>query len=354
MNKRDMALIGASALLYYSGLMQVINWLHRHSGQRLLILNYHQASGGELRRHLLYLRRHFHLQFVDQALEALYTTGKEQASNQDRKLPLTITFDDGYLDNYTTAYAIARELQVPITIFLISDYIGHGSAFWWFDNLVERAQVEQATIDGHTYHLNVPEDQYKMAQVIGTHLNSIVDQEQRQTYLSEMCETLSIPANATDGEPALMLSWEQVQEMQASGWVAFGGHTLHHPTLACLPGIDEARKEVADCRSLLQEKLGRSVRIFAYPHGGLQHIEVNGLLAVQQAGYEWAVSTLQGVNTPRTHPHLVRRISAHSRLHWLIIALMTSGAWDVLSYLNWHIKTHVKYRKILGKMRQCL
>ena len=118
--------------------------------------------------------------------------------------------------------------------------------------------------------------------------------------------------------------------------------------------MDETHKEITDCRALLQEKLERPVRIFAYPHGGLQHIEANGLLAVQEAGYEWAVTTLQGFNTPKTHPYLVRRISAHSRLHWLIIALMTSGAWDFLSYLNWHIKTQRKYRKILKKMHKFL
>lgn len=349
MTIRNCILLCVSAFLYYSGLMCIIHWLHRRSGQRLLILNYHQASGGELRHHLLYLRKHFRLQFVDHALEALYTTGKNKTSGTDRRLPLAVTFDDGYLDNYTHAYALARELQIPITIFLISGYIGDGTAFWWFDKLVEKAQVNQATIDGHTYHLNKPGEQHELAQMIDTQVSSAADEGVRQTYLRRISRTLSVPVTAIADTPASMLTWEQVQEMQASGWVAFGGHTLHHPTLARLANADEACKEVAVCRSLLQEKLGRPAYVFAYPHGGVEHIGVNGVLAAQRAGYRWAVTTLQGVNTPRTHPYLIRRISANSQLHWLVIVLMTSGVWDFLSYFHWLIK-RMKHREILKMM----
>ena len=353
MTKWNCMLICVSAFLYYSGLMRVIHWLHRRSGRRLLILNYHQASGGELHRHLLYLRKYFRFQFLDEALEVLYTTGEDKVSGKDRRLPLAVTFDDGYADNYTHAYALARELQIPITIFLISGYIEKGAAFWWFDQLVEKASVNQTTIDGQTYHFNRLDEQQELAQVIDKQESAKANTETRQTYLRQISNALSVPVTALadlNEVPVPMLTWEQIEVMQASGWVAFGGHTLHHPTLATLTNADEAYNELATCRSLLQEKLGRSVRVFAYPHGGIEHIGANGLLAAQRTGYRWAVTTLQGVNTPRTHPYLLRRISAQSQLHWLLIALMTSGVWDLLSYFNWLVK-RMKYRKILKIMR---
>src|SRR5260370_1402966 len=177
---RNRMLFFISTCLYYSGLMHVIQWLHRHSGQRLLILNYHQASGEELRNHLLYLRKHFRLQFLESALETLYTTGGDRAPGGDRRLPLAITFYDGYLDNYTHVYALARELQVPITIFLISGYIDDGAAFWWFERLVETAQVNQVTVGGHTYHLNESGEQQELARNIDMQVSSIADEASRQ------------------------------------------------------------------------------------------------------------------------------------------------------------------------------
>lgn len=37
--------------------------------------------------------------------------------------PLLITFDDGYLNNYTLAYPIFKALKIPFSIFLVSDFI---------------------------------------------------------------------------------------------------------------------------------------------------------------------------------------------------------------------------------------
>ena len=326
MPARDRLLLCFSFSLYYSGLMRAIHWLHRHSGPRLLILNYHQASGGELRSHLLYLRKHFRLEFLDHGLDAIYTTGTQKTFARDRRLPLAITFDDGYLNNYTHAYALARELRNSLTIFLISSYIGEGTAFWWFDHLVERAQVDEVVVDGHPYSLNESDDVQALARIISTQVSSIADEASRRLYLIEMTGKLSAPVDVDtvlNEKPVPLFSWEQAQEIrrQAVRWHL--RHTLRHPTLALLASADEAFKEVAACRSLLQEKLGRSAFVFAYPHGGIQHIGINGISAAERAGYRWAVTTLQGVNTAGTHPYLMRRISANTRIHWLLIALIT-------------------------------
>jgi len=40
------------------------------------------------------------------------------------KKPLLITFDDGYLNNYTIAYPIFKALKIPFSIFLVSDFVG--------------------------------------------------------------------------------------------------------------------------------------------------------------------------------------------------------------------------------------
>jgi peptidoglycan/xylan/chitin deacetylase (PgdA/CDA1 family) len=38
--------------------------------------------------------------------------------------PLLITFDDGYLNNYTIAYPIFKALKIPFSIFLVGDFLG--------------------------------------------------------------------------------------------------------------------------------------------------------------------------------------------------------------------------------------
>ena len=348
MSKRDLIFWCISAFLYYSGALHIIHWLHRHSGRRFIILNYHQSARGDLHRHLLYLRKYYRLQFVEHGIEELYN--KPARPEKDRRLPLAITFDDGYVDNYTCAYALARKLQIPITIFLSTGYVEKGAAFWWFDNLVEKARVKQITLDGRTYMLGSVDGQYELSRFIDEQVKQRTDKQELEAYLANICELLAVPAVKVDETFTTMLTWKQVEEMLASGLVAFGGHTLHHCTLATLSSIDEAYEEIASCRALLQEKTGRAARVFAYPHGGAEHIGLYGVPAVERAGYQWALTTLQGMNTARTHPYLIRRVSVDAQLPFLLIVLMTSGVWDFLSYWNWLFKRW-KYRKSLKEMQ---
>jgi peptidoglycan/xylan/chitin deacetylase (PgdA/CDA1 family) len=352
MSIREPLMLCTAALLYYSGLMQVINWLHRSSRPRLLILNYHQASGGNLRRHLLYLQKYFHLQSLEQAAEELYNAQVTPASKRKR-LAVAVTFDDGYLDNYTEAFELADKLHIPLTFFLVTDYVGKDTAFWWFDHLVEKSRKPQVTLDERVFDLSQPHDQLALACLIATQIKRLTTKEEQLAYLKKIGALLSLPEAELadlDGTSVALFNWEQARQMQASGYITFGGHTAHHLTLSHLDSVDKAYQEVAQGQADLREHLNTSACIFAYPHGRLNHIGLNGILAVQQAGYRWAVTTHHGSNTPTTHPYLLKRIPVNSQFHWLKIALMTSGAWDLLAFLRWHLITAREYRDILPKM----
>src|SRR5947209_9300771 len=151
--------------------MGLARWWMRRSGPHLIILNYHRAAAGDLRRHLLYLGRHYRMMHLEEALQALSMPGewnKRGYKRGDRRTPLVLTFDDGYRDNYTHGFPLACELRVPITIFLIPGYIERGRCFWWLagDCLLRAARVSEAQLEGRTYRLAQPEDKQALAQAI--------------------------------------------------------------------------------------------------------------------------------------------------------------------------------------------
>jgi peptidoglycan/xylan/chitin deacetylase (PgdA/CDA1 family) len=335
---RKYILICIAGCFYYSGLVRIARWWTRRSDRYLIILNYHRAAGGDLRRHLLYLRRHYRIMHAEAALEELYVVRKGKPRREDTHARLVLTFDDGYRDNYTHGFALARELEVPFTIYLIPGYVESRTYFWWGEGrrLVHRAQVKEAVIEGCVYHLRRPVERAALAHLIDTRLRHAQSVAEREQFLVDVQKILAVPSSVVEEEVlSLPLTWEQIQEMEESGWISFGAHTMHHPILSYLSDPAEVRQEIESCRILLEQHLGHLVRSFAYPIGQRQHISEEVIEAVRQAGYDWALTTHYGFNTPQTNSHLLRRIEVDVDQHWLVVAAETAGLWGFFSRLRW-------------------
>ncbi len=324
-----------AACFYYSGLVKLARWWTQRLGPRLIILTYHRAGGGDLRHHLLYLRRHYRMLHLEEALEELYTPLQDGKYRRDQRTLLVLTFDDGYRDNYMHAFALAQQLRVPITLFLIPGYIESGEYFWWLvgDHLVHHARVDEVTIGGRIYRLRQPNERNLLAQAIYTHARDSRSVAEREAFLATVRQALAVPSSAPLEEAMRPLTWAQVREMEKSGWVSFGAHSMHHPILANLSDPAEVYREVAECRTVLEQRLGHPLRTFAYPVGGPEDIGDHGLSSVRDAGYEWAVTTTYGINNSQSDPHQLRRVAGLASRHWLVVAAETSGIWKFFSHL---------------------
>jgi len=248
---------------------------------------------------------------------------------RDRRAAVALTFDDGYRDTCLHAAALAREMRLPITIFLIAAYVENGRRFWWHEaaRLAEAARVSEATIADRSYRLD-PKGKVTLANDLYGAAFRSSSVAKREAFLAHAREELHIAPDGDSGDgQSCSLTWPEVREIQNAGWVAFGAHTVHHPVLAHLCDRAEVEREVGGCRRLLEESLGRPVRGFAYPLGRMEHIGDRGLGAVREAGYQWAVTTIRGVNTLETDPHLLRRIGVGPEQHWLVLAADIAGMW---------------------------
>jgi peptidoglycan/xylan/chitin deacetylase (PgdA/CDA1 family) len=326
-----------AACLYYSGLVRLGRWWTRRLGPQVIILNYHAVDGGNLRAHLLYLRRYYRILHLEEALEELYHPSSPPTS--DRRTPLVITFDDGYIDNYTHAFALASELQVPITLFLIPGYIETGARFWWLEPafLLSHANVSQVTLEGQTYHLHIPSQRAALTQLIDQRIRFAPSVDERESFLTEIRQLLAVPdAVSLLEKSSLPFSWQEVEAMKDSQWVSFGAHTIHHPILAYLTDPREAEFEVSQSRTELEKHLQSPVRCFAYPVGKYSDIEQQGINCVQKAGFTWAVTTIRGMNTPQSNPYLLHRLGINVQHHWLIIAAKISGVGRIVSRM-WNL-----------------
>ena len=89
-----------------------------------------------------------------------------------------------------------------------------------------------------------------------------------------------------------MATLSQLREMQTSGVIEYGSHTMNHPRLSALP-LEEAVCEIAESKRQLEAAFGKEMCAFAYPYGDGAYIpEVRA--KVLEAGYTFDFSFRQG------------------------------------------------------------
>lgn len=101
----------------------------------------------------------------------------------------------------------------------------------------------------------------------------------------------------------------QVVEIARSGLVEIGAHTVHHVQLTHV-SPDMIKKEVADSRTMLEQRFKVPVVSFAYPYGSFNEQVVS---AVKEAGFTTAASTVPGTEVDQAHRFFFFRIRAGER-----------------------------------------
>ncbi len=152
-----------------------------------------------------------------------YFVDEMDACSQDKK-PVIITFDDGYVDNFTNAYPVLEKYKLKATIFVITKAIGS---------------------KGH-------------------------------------------------------LSAEQMEQM--SDLVSFQSHTVDHVRMDRLNKA-QIDYECGQSQKDLNRITGKPVDTLSYPNGKFSA----NVLTTAQKYYQYAVTTLQGFNTPHSSRYKMKR-----------------------------------------------
>jgi peptidoglycan/xylan/chitin deacetylase (PgdA/CDA1 family) len=103
---------------------------------------YYTVKAKTFEKHIKYIKKHFKIVTLERIVNCVMN---HEDANMDL---LSITFDDGYEDNFTTAYPLLGMHNVPATIFVVSGWIGQVGKLTE-DQLLSMAE-NNITIGGHT------------------------------------------------------------------------------------------------------------------------------------------------------------------------------------------------------------
>lgn len=312
-----------------ASVLQLSGWFALRSrsvlNNRALILMYHRVLPRELfdqaevpvqagmyvtpaslRAHLQYLKAHFIPVSLDELVRRL-------RAGEDISRCAVLTFDDGWLDNYLYAYPLLQEFKVPATVFLTSGFIGSARWFWpeeisWAVLSVYLKRFDAAALPAP---LTVMVQRELAREQRPAEASDRIVAEMKHWKASERIELTQSCARLrqTFGNESarLLMNWQEVNEMAASGLVHFGSHTVSHALLDQV-SIEDAEWELAESLSQIRNSTGIPVGFFSYPNGNYSP-EVLAVLAT--SGIKAAVTTRRGFSRPDSPLFELPRIAVH-------------------------------------------
>lgn len=200
-----------------------------------------------------------------------------RASEESRPIPanaFAVTFDDGYENNYTHAFPILKELNVPATIFLATKYLDTNNPF--------------------------PFDDWSA--------------------------TGSVSVPAATWRP---MSMDQCRDLHASGLVELGAHTHSHGRY--LSRVEFFRRDLQQCLDIIREQLEIERPTFAFPYGDWDQEMVT---AARDLGVTCSLTTRRRRIFPGDSPFAWGRFDAEANDTSASLAAKLSGWYTTVGMMG--------------------
>lgn len=300
-------------LLRASGAIRVATSLRGRSTSELLVLAYHRvlpavpeaeypfdielvsADPEQFDWQMSWVSRNFTPMAVSEIVDCLENGRVPPAG------AVAVTFDDGFMDNYTYAFPVLRNRDVPACIFLSTDYVGTCKAYWF-------EAVAQALLNAPVRSIRVPvldtllpsadERRIRREDIrrVLSELKRLPD-ELRRANMDAMEPQFRGLVDATVGFGAHAMNWSQVAEMSRAG-IEFGSHGTSHAVLSRLKAED-LQRELAQSRQAIEMATGRPVTAIAYPVGGEDSMNDHVAAMARDAGYRIGLTYVRGRNSSK-------------------------------------------------------
>ena len=181
-----------------------------------------------------------------------------------------VTFDDGFENNYSVAAPILKDLNVPATFYVTTDFIENNHMSWTdrLEYCLEVVSEGQLSFfwDQNMHVFKNREDKISLLE----HLRSRVKQDPTidlSNLVSDIFLQCGLDEITQSDDPLdLKMSWKQISELNNDENFIIGGHTHSHPILSFL-NDSEIEKEIKTSVCLLDKKAGIKSSHYAYPEG---------------------------------------------------------------------------------------
>lgn len=293
--------------------------------RRIRVLCYHRINKyGDwfgvdtdiFRQHIKHLSENYNLISIRDFLKIL--NGEISAEKA-----LLVTFDDGYLDNYTDAHPVLKEYSVPALMFLTTDFID-GKMWMWHDIyrfIVNNTPLKSAriSINGTSFSFDFSslKDRMNARRVIYNHCEDM-PRTGRLNFLHRLANALEVRIPDKPTEEYAPLSWTKVRKLAKEG-IDFGAHSCSHEILSKL-NVSDCYNEIIKSKKRIEYVLRKTINAFSYPNGLRGDFNDDIKKMVRESGFSCAFTILRGLNSLNTDKTELMRFTLPNEFNSNLIA----------------------------------
>lgn len=214
-----------------------------------------------------------------------------------------ITIDDGWRSTYEVIFPVLKKLSIPASIF-VSPWMCEQQRNFWYVSLSERDDqfIRNELIHRRFFKPGI--DRFP------------VDLLLKEIPIDDVYSILDEETAASQRNPIHcgIVNVAELREMDASGLVEVGAHTMSHPILL-REKSSRAETEIKDSIEKLSGILGHQVMSFAYPNGlyGCDFGE-REMAVAKSCGIKLAYSVDPGALSSVSDPLRIPRVGSLARL----------------------------------------
>ena len=254
-------------------------------------------------QHLAFFKKHFRIITLKEAF-------LQQGAPGDRPT-LSVTFDDGYENNFTYALPVLQAAKVPASIFVTCMSLENYDYLWAdaVDICTHYYPQRSLVINGQCFEKS--DRGVFVDPATGASLYSILK-----------CSPLELRKQAMDtlekavpfrGIPSIQTYWkimsrEQIILASQDPLISIGSHGYWHSNLGDIPP-ELAKKEILDSKNSLENLIQKEVSAIAYPDGSYTRNLVDDSASI---GFKEQVATSFLFKEDATDPRIKARLEIYS------------------------------------------
>jgi peptidoglycan/xylan/chitin deacetylase (PgdA/CDA1 family) len=244
--------------------------------------------------------------FFDEGYEFLSLDDVYRRLNQKKpgKKFLSLTFDDGYSDNYIHAFPILKKYNIPCTIYVSTNYPERKASPWWYalEDLLLKNESIEFELEQKVYKFSL--ESFPEKEDAFRNIRHLLMSGQGKDTIKRCNEFFSsFHIDLEQLALKMMMSWEQIIELSKFPIINIGAHTVNHFALNRL-SEEEIKFEALESQKEIESKIQQKVYHFSYPFGSRDEVNEREFAVVKGCGFRTSTTTRWGNIFPKHADHL--------------------------------------------------